>query len=65
MDVAEEAAETVGVVEAWVGFEAHGRSLGQELAEDLRRLAAVAFPFAQLRRVDLDEANARPVLELE
>ena len=65
MDVAEQAVEAVGVVEARVGLEPDGRAAREQFSELRGGFRPVALVLPELGGVDLDEADALARFQLD
>jgi hypothetical protein len=65
MDVAQQPPVAVDAVEPAIGLQPHLRPDAHEMGEHARRLVRVALALADLRRVDLEKADARPARELD
>ena len=64
-DVPQQASVAVHVIEPAVSLELDPPTRRREVLELTERLPCIAFPLAELRRVDLHEPNSRAARELE
>jgi hypothetical protein len=64
-DIPQQASVAVHVIESAVALELDPPTRRREVLELTERLPCIAFPLAELRRVDLHEPNSRAARELE